>query len=120
MSVWAYLPVGPLERQFVGGNPGGFSEKRSMTDLQEGVNTFLGWDIFGEASANYILGCPLFRKVARDPAEPENNFHPLATLLPAPFLVFLPPFFDPNGTYSHPKHVVGLASDARYLALLRM
>ena len=36
-----------------------------MTDLQEGVSTLLGWDIFGEASANYLLGCVNFKKVAR-------------------------------------------------------
>jgi hypothetical protein len=35
-----------------------------MTDLQEGVCTLLGRDIFGEASANYLLGCALSGKVA--------------------------------------------------------
>lgn len=34
-SVWAYLPVGPLERQFVGGDPGGFCEKRSMRTFKK-------------------------------------------------------------------------------------
>ena len=37
-----------------------------MTDLQEGVSTFLGRDMFGEASANYLLGCGILEKVARE------------------------------------------------------
>jgi hypothetical protein len=43
-----------------------------MTDLQEGVNTLLGWDIFGEASANYLLRCTFFEKVARG-QRPSSN-----------------------------------------------
>ena len=65
-SVWAYLPVGPLERHFEGRDPGGFLREEVHTDLQEGVNTFLGGDIFGEASANYLIGCPLSGKVASE------------------------------------------------------
>ena len=37
-----------------------------MTDLQEGVSTLLGRDMFGEASANYLLGCGISEKVARE------------------------------------------------------
>jgi hypothetical protein len=37
-----------------------------MTDLQEGVSTFLGRVFFGEASANYLLRCGIFEKVASE------------------------------------------------------
>jgi hypothetical protein len=63
--MWAYLPVGPLERQFEEGIQGGFVGRGPIKDLQEGVSTFLGWDVFGEASANYLLRCGIFGKVAR-------------------------------------------------------
>ena len=34
------------------GSRGDLREEVQKTDLQEGVKTLLGWDIFGEASAN--------------------------------------------------------------------
>jgi hypothetical protein len=43
-----------------------------MTDLQEGLCTLLGRDIFGEASANYLLGCALRIKVARGMTSGKN------------------------------------------------
>jgi hypothetical protein len=59
------LPSGrPAREAFGGRDPGGFLREEVHTDLQEGVCTFLGRDIFGEASANYLIGCPLSEKVA--------------------------------------------------------
>jgi hypothetical protein len=52
-----------------------------MTDLQEGVSTFLGRDIFGEASANYLLGCALSRKVARGMPFEKYLFATIAPIL---------------------------------------
>jgi hypothetical protein len=54
--VWACFPEGPLERPF--------EEGIQVTDLQEGVKTLLGRDIFGEASANYLFRCFVLGKVA--------------------------------------------------------
>jgi hypothetical protein len=44
-SMWACLPAGPLERRLKEGNQGDFG-KRFVKNLQEGVNTFLGWVVF--------------------------------------------------------------------------
>jgi hypothetical protein len=71
--MWACFPAGPLERPFEEGIQGGICEKRSMTDLQEGVNTFLGWELFGEASANYLLGCGIKPKVASSFSPIQKN-----------------------------------------------
>jgi hypothetical protein len=87
--MWACFPAGPLERQFEEGIQGGNCEKRSIQDLQEGV-TLLGRDIFGEASANYLVGCPICEKVAsefglprrilrRNPAAEDSPFYPAGT-----------------------------------------
>jgi len=51
MSMWAYLPVGPLERHDWEGGVWGDFGKRSIADLQKGMDTFRGWDNIGEASA---------------------------------------------------------------------
>ena len=45
-SMWAYLPVGPLERQFWEGNQGGFWEEVPKNP-QERVVAFLWRDIWG-------------------------------------------------------------------------
>ncbi|SPE18167.1 hypothetical protein SBA5_140034 [Candidatus Sulfotelmatomonas gaucii] len=46
-SVWAYLPVGPLERHFWKGNQGGFWEEVPKNP-QERVTAFLWKDIMGK------------------------------------------------------------------------
>jgi hypothetical protein len=61
--IWAYLPVGPVERQLREGIQGGVWEE-VREDLQKGIETFLRWDIFGEASASYLLRCNPGEKVA--------------------------------------------------------
>ncbi len=45
-SIWAYLPVGPLERQFWEGNQGGYWEEVPKNP-QERVVAFLWRDIWG-------------------------------------------------------------------------
>jgi hypothetical protein len=44
----AYLPVGPFERQFKGGNPGGCLGRGPIKDPQKEVETFLRWDYLGK------------------------------------------------------------------------
>jgi hypothetical protein len=46
-SMWAYLPVGPLERQLRKGNQGGFWEEVPKNP-HERVVAFLWWDIMGK------------------------------------------------------------------------
>ena len=59
------LPSGrPAREAIFGRESRGILREEVHSDLQEGVNTFLGRDIFGEASANYILGCRFSGKVA--------------------------------------------------------
>jgi hypothetical protein len=45
--MWAYLPVGPLERQFREGYQGGFWEEVPKNP-QERVTALLWWDIMGK------------------------------------------------------------------------
>ena len=46
-SMWAYLPVGPLERQLREGIQGGFREG-VQKNPQERVVALLWWDIMGK------------------------------------------------------------------------
>jgi hypothetical protein len=64
-----------------------------MTDLQEGLCTLLGRDIFGEASANYLLGCALSIKVARG-VPLENIF--LGNKWTGDLVCLLPPGASPQ------------------------
>ena len=62
-SVWAYLPVGPLERQFEEGRQGGFLGRGSEEPSRESCfRTMVGQ--LGEASANYLVRCRTLKKVA--------------------------------------------------------
>jgi hypothetical protein len=64
-SIWARFPAGPLERQFWRGSRGDLRE-----EVHDGPSrrseTFLGRVFFGEASANYLLRCGIFEKVASE------------------------------------------------------
>ena len=62
--MWAYLPVGPLERQLRKGNQGGFWEEVRIEPSRESCCLSLVGQI-GEASASYLYRCTIQRKVAR-------------------------------------------------------
>jgi hypothetical protein len=64
MSKWAYLPVGPLQRHLREGIRGEFFEKRSESDLQEGMDPYLGGEVNVEASVSYLYRCAASEKVA--------------------------------------------------------
>jgi hypothetical protein len=61
--MWAYLPVGPLERQLWEGNQGGILGRGSEEPSRESCFLSLAGH-HGEASANYLLGCMVCGKVA--------------------------------------------------------
>jgi hypothetical protein len=62
-SIWAYLPVGPLERQIREGSQGGNWRRGSEEPSRKSYLALAGH--FGEASANYIDRCNPSGKVAR-------------------------------------------------------
>ena len=64
---------GPASEAFKGGGSRGDCEKRSVKDLQEGLDTFLGGTCFGEASADYLLGCTKTKKVWSSPLSVEKT-----------------------------------------------
>jgi len=45
-------------------------------DPQKGIETFLRWDILGEASANYLFRCEVGKKVAPGDAHFLGNSFP--------------------------------------------
>ena len=59
--MWAYLPVGPLERQLRKGNQGGFWEEVPKNP-QERVVAFLWWDILGKPLLITYIGCMVCSK----------------------------------------------------------
>jgi len=63
LSIWAYLPVGPLERQFREGYQGGFLGRGSEEPSRESCSLALVGS-HGEASANYLDRCKIGKKVA--------------------------------------------------------
>jgi len=63
--MWAYLPVGPLERHLKVGLPGGALGRGSEEPSRESCDAMVG--NHGEASANYLDRCKNREKVAGSP-----------------------------------------------------